>query len=111
MSILDGVGKGVKRTKGQEYECTDDTFAQRLPSLYEFLARLEHAGQQRELASLTIKYSGGGVSLCLSCPAEGVVGFHQGKTYQEAMEGLEKRLKAQSMDWRERKAGEWRKSK
>lgn len=111
MSILDGVGVGVKRSKGQEYEAVDPEMSAQCPGVYEFMARLQHDGKDRELASLTIKYTGGGVNLCLSCPAEGVVGFQQGRTLKDAIAGLEKRLAAQSMDWRERKAGEWRKSK
>lgn len=111
MSILDGVGVGVKRKEGQEYEALDPEMLEQCPSVYEFLARLEHQGSRRDLASLTIKYSGGGVNLCLSCPSEGVVGFQQGKTLKDAINGLERRLAAQTMDWRERKSGEWRKSK
>lgn len=105
MSILENVGVGVKRTEGQEYECDDADFSMEFPGIYEWLARIMLKGKVREGGSLTVKYRDGGVSLCLSGPSEGVVGWHQGKTVQEALEGLEKRLQGSKMDWRERKSG------
>lgn len=108
MSILDDVGVGVKRSEGQEFETEDSQFFDEFPGIYEWLARINLRGAEREPASLTIKYLCGGVSLCVSAPAEGVVGWHQAKTIQEALEGLERRLQDGKMDWRERKSG-WQK--
>lgn len=105
MGILDDVAVGVKRAEGQEYECPDELFQTEFPGLYEWLARLVTKGGDRVPASLTIKYRDGGVSLCLSATHEGVVGWHQGKTLQEALEALESRLQAGTMDWREKKKG------
>lgn len=111
MSVLTNAGLGVKGEKDRDYETEDPEMMSQCPSIFEFLCRLRENGCVRKLASLTIKYDGGGVSLCLSCPGEGVVGFQQGKTLKSAVEGLERRLTANTMDWRERKAGEWHKSK
>lgn len=103
MSIIDDAGVGVKRQKGQEFECEDELFQGEYPGIFEWLSRILLKGKAREGASLTIKYKDGGVSLCLSAPQEGLVGWHQGKTYHEALEALEQRLQAGKMDWRERK--------
>jgi len=108
MSIITDAGAGVKRAEGQEYETDDADFSAEFPSIYEWLARIILGGKPRVGASLTLKYRAGGVSLCLSSDAEKLVGWHQGKTVQEALEGLEKRLAASQMDWREKKEG-WRK--
>lgn len=105
MSTLDDADRSVKRVEGQEFECEDEVFAQNFPGIYEWLARVMYKGKPRETASLTIKYRSGGVSLCLSAPQEKLVGWHQDKTIDEALEGLEKRLQARAMDWRERKEG------
>ena len=105
MSIISDAGVGVKRAEGQEYECDEGDFSAEFPGIYEWLARIYLNGKTRDGASLTIKYRSGGVSLCLSAATEGLVGWHQGKTVQEALEGLEKRLQASTMDWREKKEG------
>lgn len=108
MSIISEATKGVKRAEGQEYETEDDLFQTEFPSIFEWLARVLLEGKPREGASLTVKYRAGGVSLCLSADEEKLVGWHQGPTVQEALEGLEKRLVASKMDWRPKKEG-WRK--
>lgn len=108
MSIISDAVKGVKRAEGQEYETEDPDFSNEFPSIYEWLARVVLEGKPREGASLTLKFRDAGVSLCLSGATEKVVGWHQGKTVQEALEGLEQRLAASKMDWRPRKEG-WRK--
>lgn len=108
MSIIDDAGVGVKRIKGQEFECEDELFQGEFPGLYEWMARILLKGKVREGASLTVKYKDGGVSLCLSAFSESLVGWHQGKTVQESMEALEKRLQAGNVDWRERKEIQYR---
>lgn len=108
MSIIDDATVGVKHVKGQEYECEDELFQGEYPGLYEWLARILLKGNARDGASLTVKYKDGGVSLCLSASTEGLVGWHQGKTFHEAMEDLNKRLLESKMDWRERKEFQYR---
>lgn len=103
MSTLDGIGVGVKRREGQEWEAPDSDFQTEFPGIYEWLARIAYRGVSREPASLTIKFLTGGVNLCLSAPHESVVGFHQGKTVQEALEGLEARLQHSTVEWKPRK--------
>lgn len=105
MSIIRDAGVGVKRAEGQEFEAEDPDFQQEFPGVYEWLARVMLDGKTRDGASLTIKYRAGGVSLCLSADTEKLVGWHQGKTVHDALEGLEKRLQASKMDWREKKEG------
>lgn len=100
MGIMSNVSASVKREPGQEFECEDEPLKRTLPGVYDALARIREGGKIRVGASLTVKYKDGGVLLCLSAPSEGVVGFHQGKTWQNALEGLERRLQDGTMDWR-----------
>lgn len=108
MGIIDEAGVGVKRAEGQEYECDDADFVAEFPGIYEWMCRVLLNGKVRVGASLTVKYRDGGCSLCLSSETEKLVGWHQGKTLQEALEGLEKRLQSNTVDWRPRKEG-WQK--
>lgn len=109
MSIITDAAAGGKRHEGQEYEAEDGDFSTEFPSIYEWLARIILVGKPRDGASLTLKFRDGGVSLCLSADTEKLVGWHQGRTVQEALEGLESRLAASKMDWRPKKEG-WRKT-
>ena len=92
----------VKGREGEEFEAVDEEFMGEYPGLYEWLARIVLKGEARKVASLTVKFRDGGVSLCLSAPSEGVVGWHQANSVSEALRGLESRLQANKMDWRKR---------
>ena len=105
MSILDGVGAGVKRKPGEEYEAADPTFAGEYPGIYEFLSRVVINGEDRKPGALIIKYQAGKVNLCLSDAHTGSVAFHVGDSMQDALEGAERRLQAGSLDWREGQKG------
>lgn len=110
MGILDDATPGVKRYQGQEYECEDNQLQRDYPGIYEWLTRILLDGKPRVPAQLTIKYREGGCSLCLSAGQEDVIGWHQGSDLENALEGLEKRLQAKTMDWR-RKEDNYRKRK
>lgn len=109
MSSLTGLDDQHKREDGREHEAADPDFQAEYPGVYEWLARVVDNGEERKVATLTVKFRDGGVNLCLSASQEGVVGFHQGETVHEALEGLEHRLQASKMDWKKRQEG-WRKS-
>lgn len=106
MTSLSDFRGSVKVREGEEYESPDEEFQGEYPALYEWLSRVVLSGDKREVASLTIKFRDAGVSLCLSAPEEGVVGWHQADSVSEALRGLEKRLDGQKMDWRKRST--WR---
>lgn len=102
MGILSDASVGVKHSATEEFEWLDPVMEKTLPGVYDALARIRDGGKILVGASLTIKAKDGGVLVTLSCPSQGVVGFHQAKTWQEALEGLETRLQAHTMDWRKR---------
>lgn len=102
MGIMSNAAVGVKREPGQEFEWIDGPLKAALPGIYDALARIREGGKIRVGASLTIKGMEGGVLVTLSAPSEGVVGFHKAPTWQKALEGLEERLQAGTMDWRKR---------
>lgn len=102
MGIMSDAHVGVKRPPNQEFEWDDPLLEKHLPGLFDALSRIREGGKIRVGASLTIKGKDGGVLLTLSAPSEAVVGFHMGKTWQEALEGLEERLQSRTMDWRKR---------
>lgn len=100
--ILSDVTVGVKRDPSQEFECPDELLQKALPGVYDALARIRDGGKIRVGASITLKYKDGGCLVCLSAPSEGVVGFHQGSSWENALKGLEQRLQGRTMDWRKR---------
>lgn len=102
MGILADASVGVKHPATEEFEWLDPLLEQDLPGVYDALARIRDGGKLMVGASLTIKGKDGGVLVTLSCPTQGVVGFHQGQTWMEALMGLESRLQAKTMDWRKR---------
>lgn len=102
MSSLSDFKGRVKGREGEEYEAPDEEFQNEYPALYEWMARVVLKGEMRAVATLTIKFRDGGVNLCLSAPSEGVVGWHQAETVDMALRGIQNRLEASKMDWRER---------
>lgn len=102
MGIMSDAKAGVKKSATEEFEWLDPPLERDLPGIFDALSRIREGGKIRVGASLTIKGNEGGVLLTLSAPTEGVVGFHQGQTWQEALQGLESRLQARTMDWKPR---------
>ncbi len=102
MSIINKAMESVKGAPDREFEVEDELFQTEYPGIYEWLARVKLNGKSRFGASLTIKMRDGGVSLCLSAETEGKVCWHQGGSVSEALEGLERRLQANTVDWRNR---------
>lgn len=102
MGIMSDAKAGVNKPATEEFEFLDPLLERDLPGIYDALARIREGGKLRVGASLTIKGKDGGVLLTLSAPTEGVVGFHQGKTWMEALQGLEERLQARTVDWKKR---------
>lgn len=102
MSSLSDFRSVRNRRSGEEFEAPDEGFQAKYPALYEWMARTVLKGSPRGVASLTIKYRDGGVNLCLSAPAEGVVGFHQADTVLDGLDALERRLEDGKMEWRDK---------
>ena len=100
MSILTAIGDSSKPHEGEEFLAPDAGFSMEFPGLYEFLARFRLEGRDRKCGKLIVYYETGRVNLCLSDAHTGQVAFHVGETFQEALEGVEKRLQAGKMDWR-----------
>lgn len=105
MSILANVGVVARPAGGQEFEALDPGFEKKYPGIYEFLARTSVGGEDRLPGALILKYEVGKVNLCLSDSHTGSVAFHVGETMDKALEGVEARLQAGSMDWRPGKKG------
>lgn len=102
MGILADAAPGGKGPASEEFEWLDPPLERDLPGIYDAMARIREGGKLMVGASLTIKGKDGGVLLTLSCPTQGVVGFHHAETWQTALTGLESRLQAGTMDWRKR---------
>lgn len=105
MGILDNVGVASRSPGEQEFEAVDPEFEKKFPGLYEFLARTSVGGEERKPGAVILKYETGKVNLCLSDAHTGSVAFHVGESMAKALDGVEKRLQAGSMDWRESKKG------
>lgn len=100
--IMSDVKVGVKGPATNDFEWVDPLLEKDLPGIYDAMARIRDGGKIRVGASLTVKGKDGGVLLTLSGPTEGVVGFHQGETWAEALKGLEARLQAKTVEWKKR---------
>lgn len=104
-SILDAIGPPVKTADGRAYEAADKEFQKKYPGIFEFLSRVIVGGEVRKPGALILKYQTGKVNLCLSDAHTGSVSFHVGESMNEALEGVEGRLQAGTMDWRETTKG------
>lgn len=100
MSILDKVGAAAPIDENREYLLEDSHFSDEFPGIYEFLARVRINGKNRKPGKLILYYEPEKAQLCLSDQHTKSVAWHAAKGLQEALEGVEKRLQAGSVDWR-----------
>lgn len=103
MSILDKIASSAVSDDQAEFTCSDEVFGAQYPGIYEFLARIRHAGNSRKPGRLIIYYDQGKASLCLSDADTKQVAFHIDSGIYEALEAAESRLQSGSMDWRHSK--------
>lgn len=83
-----------------EYLFSDDLLSTEFPSLYEYLSRVMHCGQTRKPSRLIVYGEPGRLCVCLTDPHSMQVLFHNAEGWNEAWEGLERRLAAGTQDWR-----------
>lgn len=100
MSILDHVGAASPIDENREFLCEDDLFATEYPGLYEFLAKCKNNGKYRKAGKIILYYEPERAQICISDKNSKSVAWHAAKTLHEALEGLERRLQAGSVDWR-----------
>lgn len=100
MSVLDSIVASGEPHDQEEFLAQDEGFSVEFPGLYEFLARVRYKGEVRKPGKLIVYYESGRAAVCLSDAQTRQVGFHVGTSFQECLEGLEKRLQANSVDWR-----------
>lgn len=108
MSILDSVQNGPELNPEDEFALPECEFSDRYPGIYEFLARQMYQGQSRQLARLLVYAEHGKATLCLLERHSAQIAFHIGENLTLALEGLEKRLQAGSVDWRPDKKQAWK---
>ncbi|GAI79143.1 unnamed protein product [marine sediment metagenome] len=100
MSILDHVGAAAPLDDDREYQCEDELFSADYPGIYEFLARVKISGKNRKPGKMIVYYEPERAQVCLSDNHTRSVAWHAGKGVTEALEGLERRLQAGTVDWR-----------
>lgn len=100
MSILDGIIAAGEPPDSEEFLAPDEGFSTEFPGLYEFLARIKHAGADRRPGRLVVYYENGRACVCLSDAHTRQVGFHVDDSVQACLEGVEGRLQAGKIDWR-----------
>lgn len=100
MSILENVGAAALLDENREFQCEDDLFSAQYPGLYEFLARSRIEGKNRKCGKMILYYEPERAQICLSDNHTKSVAWHADKGLNEALEGLERRLQAGTVDWR-----------
>lgn len=100
MSIVSDIVGSCKPDDQREFSAPDGVLQEQYPGIYEFLARIKFEGHDRKPGKMIVYYDAGKAAVCLSDAHTGQVAFHLDVGVNEAMEGVERRLQAGSMDWR-----------
>lgn len=103
MSILDKIKESGTPDLNREFLTQDEEFETQYPGIYEFLARIRHAGVDRKPGRLTIYYEDGSASVCLSDKDTKQCAFHTGAGVLESLEALESRLQSGKVTWKHSK--------
>lgn len=100
MGILDNVGAAAPLDENREYQCEDDLFSTEYPGLYDFLAKVRNNGKYRKAGKMLIYYEPERVQILLIDKNTKSCAWHASKSISEALESLERRLQAGSVEWK-----------
>lgn len=100
MSVLDKVGAAAPIDDTREYLVEDELFSADYPGLYEFLARVRISGKNRKPGKLLVYYEPERCQVLLIDKHTKSCAWHASKSVNEALESLERRLQAGTVDWR-----------